>query len=74
LEYIQAYRCITVFHTLDGYWSNYPLSHKHAFREIIADELEKSPALKSYFDDWGSRVYLFNSYTGKKMDFRAGNI
>jgi hypothetical protein len=61
------------FHTLDGYWSNYSLSYKHAFREVIAGELEKNVDIKRYFDDWGSRVYLFNSTTGTDMLVRAGN-
>ena len=61
------------FYTIDGYWPNYPLSQKHAFREIIAGELEKNPKLKSYFDDWGSRVYLFNSYTLKNMLVQGGD-
>jgi hypothetical protein len=49
------------FYTVDGYWANYPLTYKHAFRKIIANELEKSKKIKDYFDDWGSRAYLFNS-------------
>ena len=61
------------FHTLDGYWGNYPLGHKQAFRDIIAGELEKDGILEKYFDDWGSRVYLFNDQTGKNMVIRAGN-
>ena len=55
------------FNTIDGYSNNYPLSYKHEFREIIADELELSEFNKSYFDDWGNRCYLLyhewaNSY------------
>jgi len=49
------------FYTLDGYRSSYPLAYKYAFRRVIAAELDKSPRLKDYFDNWGSRCYLFSS-------------
>lgn len=61
------------FHTLDGYWANYPLEYKHRFREIIAGELEKEYGLMQYYDNWGSRVYMFNTATGKNMVVSAGN-
>lgn len=61
------------FRTLDGYWGNYPLSYKHEFREIISGELEKDEALKNYFDEWGSRAYLFNARTRRNMTVAAGN-
>ena len=38
----------------DGYSNNYELEYKHAFRKIIAKELEKSDETRSYFDDWRS--------------------
>ncbi|MCX5780358.1 MAG: DUF6044 family protein, partial [Firmicutes bacterium] len=48
------------FYTLDGYASNYPLSYKHEFRQIIAAELDKSPFYRDYFDHLGgSRCYIF---------------
>ncbi|BBJ00647.1 hypothetical protein FGKAn22_23390 [Ferrigenium kumadai] len=53
------------FRTLDGYTGNYPLRYKHAFRNIIAGELDRDPAYRSYFDDWGSRFYIFSSELGK---------
>lgn len=52
------------FYTVDGYSNNYPLEYKHRFREIIAKELEKNEATRLYFDEWGSRCYLFNGTTG----------
>ncbi len=52
------------FYTVDGYSNNYPLEYKHAFRQVIAAELEKAPDTKVYFDTWGNRCYLFNSVTG----------
>lgn len=58
------------FYTLDTYNNYYPLTYKHEFRRIIAKELDKSPALKSYFDEWGGRCYLFVSELGKKYDYR----
>ncbi|HKJ30301.1 MAG TPA: DUF6044 family protein [Balneolales bacterium] len=46
------------FYTLGSYQNNYLLSYKKQFRKIIAPELAKSPKLKQYYDDWGSRCYL----------------
>lgn len=51
------------FYCLDGYSNNYDLEYKHAFRQVIAPELEKSEYLKGYFDDWGNRCYLFSAET-----------
>ncbi|CAN2170549.1 hypothetical protein MCEMRE249_00027 [Candidatus Nanopelagicaceae bacterium] len=48
------------FNSFDGYLYNYPLHYKNEFRNIISSELELSPALREYFDGWGSRVYLFH--------------
>lgn len=55
----------------DGYSNNYELAYKHAFREIMAEELEKEEANRVYFDEWGNRLYLisaeygFNAMIGK---------
>lgn len=61
------------FYTVDGYSNNYPLEYKHSFRRVIADELEKNLEIKSYFDQWGNRCYLFNSITGNYMRLQKGN-
>ncbi|MET4105077.1 DUF6044 family protein [Hymenobacter sp. UYP22] len=60
------------FYTLDAYLNNYPLPYKHAFRELIAGELVKSPELRTYFDAWGNRCYLFSAELGK--NFRVGAL
>lgn len=52
------------FYTIDGYSTNYPLEYKHKFRQIIEKELEKNEQTRLYFDEWGSRCYLFNGATG----------
>ncbi|MCH5270442.1 MAG: hypothetical protein J1E83_06790 [Lachnospiraceae bacterium] len=52
------------FYTVDGYSNNYSLDYKHAFRQIIAKELEKDEPTRLYFDNWGNRCYLFNGITG----------
>ena len=52
------------FYTVDGYSNNYPLEYKHRFRRVIAAELGKNEAVRQYFDQWGSRCYLFNSASG----------
>lgn len=47
------------FYCIDGYSNNYDVKYKHEFRKIISKELEKNSSLRSYFDDWGNRCYLF---------------
>jgi len=61
------------FYTVDGYSNNYPLSYKHAFRRVIAAELDKAPETAVYFDTWGSRCYLFNSLTGNYWMMQKGS-
>jgi len=67
------------FYCVDGYSNNYDLEYKHAFREVIAPELDKSEYLKGYFDDWGNRCYLYSSecpgyYTIEKGGFFFQNL
>jgi hypothetical protein len=57
------------FHTLDAYLSIYPLSYKLAFRKVISKELDKSADLKSFYDDWGNKVFLFSSELGKELTY-----
>lgn len=57
------------FYTLDTYNNSFPLSYKHAFRKVIAPELDKSPKLKDYFDTWAGRLYLYVSELGKHYMF-----
>lgn len=47
------------FYTIDGYSNNYSLEYKHRFKKIIENELVKNEYLEAYFDNWGSRCYLF---------------
>ncbi|MBR5897330.1 MAG: hypothetical protein IKZ39_06905, partial [Lachnospiraceae bacterium] len=59
------------FYTIDGYSNNYSLAYKHEFRKIIEKELELNDFNRAYFDDWGSRCYIFyhewgNAYLLKK--------
>ena len=61
------------FYTVDGYSNNYPLEYKHAFRRVIAAELEQAPDTAVYFDTWGNRCYLFNSQTGNYWMLKKGN-
>lgn len=72
---LQDYRVVSIgihpsiaqyngFYTLDGYMSDYPLSYKYQFREIIAPELAKDIKLREHFDDWGSRAYVFTEQLG----------
>lgn len=61
------------FYTVDGYSNNYPLEYKHRFRQVIAKELEKNEAMRLYFDEWGSRCYLFNHVTGNYWSVEKGS-
>ncbi len=60
-------------HTVDSYQNNYELAYKHRFRKVIAKELGKNEELRTYFDYWGSRCYLWSAELGKRFDFHAGN-
>lgn len=53
------------FYTADFYLANYPAAYKHDFRKVIASELEKDQTLKKYFDNWGSRAYVFSHENGR---------
>ncbi|MGR3206851.1 DUF6044 family protein [Bacillus glycinifermentans] len=61
------------FYTLDTYANIYPLKYKYQFRKIIAKELDKNAALKRYFDEWGSRCYLFVAELGKHYAFKKNS-
>ena len=52
------------FYTLDSYVFSYSLDYKHKFRRVIENELQKDESLRTYFDDYGSRCYLFSSELG----------
>ncbi|MBY6035821.1 hypothetical protein KUV80_04120 [Fictibacillus nanhaiensis] len=53
------------FYTLDTYNNFYPLTYKYAFREIMDKELAKNKRIRTYFDEWGGRCYLFTDQLGK---------
>ena len=52
-------------YTLDSYQTNYSLAYKKQFQRIIQPELDKSPDLLGYFNQWGNRCYLFSSELGR---------
>ena len=55
---------------IDGYHALYPLEYKKKFYKIINDELNKNKELNSYYQNWGSRVYLFiNDENNIEIDF-----
>ena len=43
----------------DGYGASYPVDYKHRWRVLISPVLDVDPGLRTYFDQWGSRAYLF---------------
>lgn len=61
------------FYTVDGYNPDYPLAYKHAFRDIIAAELQKNENLRIGFDDWGSRAYIYIDELGTNFLNYRGN-
>ncbi|MDR1686099.1 MAG: DUF6044 family protein [Desulfovibrio sp.] len=40
----------------------FSMRYKREFRKIIAAELAKDEQIREYFDDWGSRCYLFQAF------------
>lgn len=58
------------FYTVDTYNNFYPLTYKYKFREIIEKELEKNKRIRTYFDEWGGRCYLFVDELGKHYMFK----
>ncbi|WP_269432572.1 DUF6044 family protein [Bacillus sp. FJAT-18017] len=58
------------FYTLDTYNNFYPLSYKYEFRKIIEKELAKNKTVRTYFDEWGGRCYLFTAELGKRYMFK----
>lgn len=84
-EDIKNYRVISIglhpsialyngFYTLDGYLANYSLQYKNDFRKIISPELNKSELLKTYFDNWGNRCYLYSHEIGKNLLRRKDHV
>ncbi|MCQ2526246.1 MAG: DUF6044 family protein [Lachnospiraceae bacterium] len=51
------------FYCLDAYTNNYDVEYKHEFRKVIANELDKSEYLESWYDNWGNRCYLVAAET-----------
>jgi hypothetical protein len=49
------------FNCIDGYNNAYPLSYMRRFRSLIAPELEINQWAREYYDNWGGRMYLYNS-------------
>jgi hypothetical protein len=49
------------FNCIDGYNNAYPLSYMQKFRTLIAPELEINKEAREYYDNWGGRMYLYNS-------------
>nr|WP_172797649.1 DUF6044 family protein [Cytobacillus solani] len=58
------------FYTLDTYNNFYPLSYKYQFRKIIEKELAKNKTIRTYFDEWGGRCYIFTAELGKHYMFK----
>ena len=47
--------------TIDGYVVLYSLAYKHQIQAIIQPELNQNKFIKTYFEQWGSRCYLFDN-------------
>lgn len=70
IGFVPAIASVNGFYTVDGYSTNYPIEYKRSFRQVIAKELEKNEVIKQYYDDWGSRCYLFSAELGLDYDIR----
>jgi hypothetical protein len=55
------------FSTVDGYWYLYPIEYKKRFRRVIANEIARDPELETYFDQFGSRAYVFSAELWRKI-------
>lgn len=62
------------FYCLDGYSNNYDLKYKHAFREVIAPELERNDWIRTYYDGWGNRCYLYSSEIPGYFNIQKGSF
>ncbi|WP_394992731.1 DUF6044 family protein, partial [Emticicia sp.] len=47
--------------TIDGYVVLYSLAYKHKIQAVIQSELNQNEFIKTYFEKWGSRCYLFDN-------------
>ncbi len=47
--------------TIDGYVVLYSLAYKHKIQAAIQGELNQNKFIKTYFEQWGSRCYLFDN-------------
>ncbi|WP_299095641.1 DUF6044 family protein [uncultured Metabacillus sp.] len=61
------------FYTLDTYNNFYPLTYKYKFRKIIEKELFKNKTIRTYFDEWGGRCYIFTDELGKHYMFKKNS-
>lgn len=52
------------FHCVDGYLNAYEISYMQSFRTLIKPELDQNNAIRSYYDGWGGRMYLYNDEAG----------
>lgn len=48
----------------DGYSNNYDLAYKHAFEEIMREEMAKNEAAAYLIEHWGNRLYLVSGQYG----------
>ena len=46
------------FYTIDGYSTNYSLSYKNKFRDIMSNYLNNNP--DNTYDKWGSKVHIYS--------------
>ncbi|MDO7853457.1 DUF6044 family protein [Hymenobacter sp. CA1UV-4] len=67
LGFAPAVAQLNDFYTLDSNQNNYPLAYKHQFRPLIAGELAKDAALRTYFDAWGNRCFFFAHELGRNF-------
>ncbi|MCD8378851.1 MAG: DUF6044 family protein [Lachnospiraceae bacterium] len=62
------------FYCMDGYSDNYDVEYKYLFRTFMAAELERNEYIRSYYDDWGNRVYLFTAELTTYFNVEKGSF
>lgn len=62
------------FKTIDGYMASYPLTYKREFRKVLGPEIDRNEVLRKYFDEWGSRCYLFSNELGFNLAVEKNTI
>ena len=69
-----SFAAVANLETADGYMPLYPARYHLFWRRVIQPVRERQPKIRSYFDSWGQRVYLFaDDYFSRKRAPTTGD-